>query len=127
MFAAGFKCAILFRPVARRSSPNPVSSPPSTAGICPVIVAARSLALRRGPGQSLTPPFRPPPRFAVCPSAPQALPFDSSVYQLPRILIARAPTTTIVASDIELSTIISILARDVSGMTSVVLNAVAVE
>ena len=47
--------------------------------------------------------------------------------QLPRTLIARAPTTTIVASEIALSTIMSILAREVSGVTSVVLNAVAVE
>jgi hypothetical protein len=47
--------------------------------------------------------------------------------QLPRMLIARDMTATIVASEIVLSSIISILARDVSGMTSVVLNAVAVE
>jgi len=43
------------------------------------------------------------------------------------MLIARDMTVTIVASEIVLSSIISSLARDVSGMTSVVLNAVAVE
>ena len=47
--------------------------------------------------------------------------------QLPRTLIARAPTTTIVTSEIELSSIIIIFARGVSGTTSVGLNAVAVE
>ena len=47
--------------------------------------------------------------------------------QLPRMLIARDMTATMVAREIVLSSIISILARDVSGMTSVVLNAVAVE
>ena len=48
-------------------------------------------------------------------------------FQLPRTLIARAATTTIVTSEIELSSIIIIFARDVRGMTSVALKAVAVE
>jgi hypothetical protein len=47
--------------------------------------------------------------------------------QLPTIFIARDATTTIVTSEIALSSIIRILARDVSGSTSVGLNAVAVE
>ena len=41
--------------------------------------------------------------------------------------MAREATTTIVISEIVLSIIISNLARGVSGMASVVLNAVAVE
>jgi hypothetical protein len=47
--------------------------------------------------------------------------------QLPRTLIARDITATIMISEMALSSIISIFARDVSGTTSVVLNAVAVE
>ena len=47
--------------------------------------------------------------------------------QLPITLIARAPTTTIVTSEMALSSIIVILARAVTGTTSVALNAVAVE
>ena len=47
--------------------------------------------------------------------------------QLPRVLIAREATMASVASEMQLSSIISNLARAVSGMTSVVLNAVAVE
>jgi hypothetical protein len=43
------------------------------------------------------------------------------------MLIARDATTTIVAREIVLSSIISSLARDVSGRASVELNAVAVE
>ena len=43
------------------------------------------------------------------------------------MLIARDITATIVVSEIVLSSIISSLARGVSGITSVVLNAVAVE
>jgi hypothetical protein len=43
------------------------------------------------------------------------------------MLIARAATTTSVNSEIELSIIISTLARDVIGGKSVALNAVAVE
>jgi hypothetical protein len=43
------------------------------------------------------------------------------------MLIARAATTTRVRSEIELSTIISTMARDVIGGTSPALNAVAVE
>jgi hypothetical protein len=43
------------------------------------------------------------------------------------MLIAREATTTIVTSEIVLSSIISILARDVRGRASVGLNAVAVE
>ena len=42
-------------------------------------------------------------------------------------MIARDATTTTVKSEIVLSSIISNLARDVSGMASVVLNAVPVE
>jgi hypothetical protein len=49
------------------------------------------------------------------------------VYWLPRMLIARAATTMTVTSEIPLSSIISNLARGVSGIASVVLNAVAVE
>ena len=47
--------------------------------------------------------------------------------QEPRMLIARDATATVVTSEIVLSSIISILAREVSGNTSVGLNAVAVE
>ena len=47
--------------------------------------------------------------------------------QLPRVLIAREATMASVASEMQLSSIISNLARAVSGATSVVLNAVAVE
>jgi hypothetical protein len=47
--------------------------------------------------------------------------------QLPSMLIARAATVTIVTRETVLSNIISILAREVSGSTSVGLNAVAVE
>ena len=43
------------------------------------------------------------------------------------MLIARAATITSVTSETELSTIISIFARPVSGRTSVGLNAVAVQ
>jgi hypothetical protein len=43
------------------------------------------------------------------------------------MLIARDAMATVVTSEIALSTIISILARGVSGNTSVELNAVAVE
>ena len=51
----------------------------------------------------------------------------TSYTQVPRMLIARDATATIVTSEIVLSSIISALARDVSGRTSVELNAVAVE
>jgi hypothetical protein len=47
--------------------------------------------------------------------------------QLPSMLIARAATVTIVTRETVLSNIISILAREVSGRTSVGLNAVAVQ
>jgi aquaporin Z len=46
--------------------------------------------------------------------------------QLPSMLIARAATVTIVTNEIVLSSIINNLARDVSGKSSVALNAVAV-
>jgi hypothetical protein len=47
--------------------------------------------------------------------------------QVPRVLIARDATARVVTSEIALSSIINILARHVSGNTSVELNAVAVE
>ena len=50
-----------------------------------------------------------------------------SIAQVPRTLIARAATTTIVTNEIVLSSIISTLARAVNGSVSVGLNAVAVE
>jgi hypothetical protein len=49
------------------------------------------------------------------------------IAQLPSMLIARAATVTIVTRETVLSNIISILAREVSGRTSVGLNAVAVQ
>jgi Alpha amylase, catalytic domain len=49
------------------------------------------------------------------------------IAQLPSMLIARAATVTIVTRETVLSNIINILAREVSGRTSVGLNAVAVQ
>ena len=63
-----------------------------------------------GPRPSPTPPWRP-----------------AAAHQLASTLIAREGTTTIVTSAIDASSIISIFARAVSGIASVVLNAVAVE
>ena len=46
---------------------------------------------------------------------------------MPSMFIARAATATVVTSEIVLSSIIKSLLRDVSGCTSVGLNAVAVQ
>ena len=68
-----------------------------------------------------------PPYGAALLSQWHRRPASHDLAQLPRILIAREATTTIVSSEIVLSSIISSLAREVSGATSVVLKAVAVE